>query len=68
VELVENRVDEGDDEPPQLLPGTQVRAVDLAEQREQAIERVLVTGEEDFLLVAARRRSARPWRRGSRAS
>ena len=37
---------------PQLVVGRRVAAVDLLEQLDQAIERVLVAGEQDLFLVA----------------
>ena len=51
VQLVEDRVDERVDQPPQLDVGGRAAAVDLLEQLRQPIERVLVAGEEDLFLV-----------------
>src|SRR6185295_18006780 len=51
VQLVEDRVHERDDETAQLLVGPKVALLDGVEQLEELIERVLMAGEEDLLLV-----------------
>ena len=51
VQLVEDGVDERVDQAPQLDVGGRAARVDLLEQLRQAIERVLVAGEEDLFLV-----------------
>src|SRR2546428_10332280 len=52
VQLVENRVDERDDEPPQLLVRIHAALLDIVEQLHEEVERVLVAGGEDLFLVA----------------
>src|SRR5262245_5248138 len=51
VQFVEDRVHEGDDQAPDFLVGRKPTVLDLLEQLNQAIERVLVAGEEDVFLV-----------------
>src|SRR5204863_3905326 len=51
VQFVENRMHERDDQRPELLARRDIAVLNAIEKLQQSIERVLVTGEEDLLLV-----------------